>query len=259
MKHAVAILLLLPVIAWTCFAQEPAPKPEAKAQETSTTEALPTIDQILDKNIESMGGKDAIEKITSRQFSADFEIPEMGAGGTIKGFAKAPNKSLVIIDVPSYGVIQVGFDGTTAWSKDPMGGLREITGVDLAAAKRDSDFRQALHLKELFAKLTVKSKEKVGEKDAYLVEATPAEGKIEKLYFDAATGLLVRHDAERDNGQGPAMAETYYSDYKDVDGVKVPFTTKRVTPAFSIMTKFTEVKNNVEIEDAKFGKPAEQP
>lgn len=258
MKRRLASLMFLPVIVLPCLAQEPAPKPETKAPETAVAEALPTLDHILDKNVEALGGKAAIEKITSRTMSGSFEIPEMGATGTVKGIAKAPNKSLIIIDVPSYGIIQLGCDGTTAWSNDPMGGLREITGSDLAAAKRDYNFSQALHYKELFAKLTVKSKEKVGDKTAYLVEAAPAEGKAEKLYFDAATGLLLRHDMERDSGQGPALTENYFDDYKDIDGVKVAFTTKRVTPAFSITTKITEIKTNVDIEDAKFAKPSGQ-
>jgi hypothetical protein len=260
MRCALAILLVLAIFSLPCLGQEPAPKPEtpkpeAKPPETTATESLPSIDQILDKYIETLGGKAAIEKITSRQISGSFEIPAMGASGTLKGYAKAPNKSLMVIDVPGFGVIQQGFDGTVAWGQDPMGGLREITGAELVTTKRDVDFHRDTHLKDLFPKLTVKGKEKVGESEAYLVEATPPEGKAEKLYFDLKTGLLIRHDAERESPQGAAMIESYFDDYKEVDGVKLPFTMRRVTPAFAMTIKFDEVKNNVEIDDAKFAKP----
>jgi len=261
MKRMLSILLTLAVFTLPGLAQEPTPKPEtpkpeAKTPEVTPAEPLPSVDQILDKYIETLGGKAAIEKITSRQVSGTFEIPAMGASGTLKGFAKAPNKTIVIIDVPSFGVIRQGFDGTVAWGEDPMGGLREITGEELIATKRDADFHRDVHLKALFPTMTVKSREKVGDKEAYLIEATPTDGKAEKLYFDVKSGLLVRHDAERESPQGAGVVEIYFEDFKEVDGVKIPFTLKRVMAAFAITIKFDEIKHNVEVEDTTFSKPA---
>ena len=89
-----------------------------------------------------------------------------------------------------------------------------------------------------------------------MIEATPAEGPPEKLYFDVNTGLLVRHDAEVESPQGKLLMESYLEDYKVVDGVKIAHTMKSVNPAMTIVIKISEVKNNVEIDDAKFGKPA---
>ena len=258
MKQSLTTLLLLAIIAMPVLAQEPPAKPEAKAPEAAAAEALPTIDQILDKQIESLGGKAALEKINSRVISASFEIPAFNVSGTMKAYSKSPNKSSAVIDVPGFGLIQRGFDGTAAWEQDPTTGMRDITGAELLARKRDSDLHGELHMKELFTKMAVKSKEKVGEKDAYLVEATPAQGGSEKLYFDLKSGLLIRHDAERDTNQGPMVIETYFEDYKEVDGVKLPFTIKQTTPSFAMTMKVTEVKHNVEIEDAKFAKPAAQ-
>jgi zinc protease len=258
MKRALAIFFALCIIALPCFAQEAPPKPETKAPEAATTEALPSVEQILDKYIEGMGGKAAIEKVTTRQMTGAFEIPAMNASGSIKGYAKAPNKSLMIIDVPGYGVIQQGFDGTVGWGIDPMAGQREITGGELATTKRDSEFHQALHFKENFKTLTVKGKERVGEKDAFMVEAAPAEGKIEKLYFDTKSGLLVRHDMERESPQGVAQIESYFEDYKEVDGIKEPHTMRRVMPQFAMTIKIDEIKHNVEIDDTKFAKPPAQ-
>jgi outer membrane lipoprotein-sorting protein len=258
MKCASSILLLLAILVLPSFAQEPPAKPQAKAPETAASETLPSIDQILDKHIESLGGKAALEKLTSMQMSGTFEIPAFGASGTVKGYAKAPNKNLSIADVPGYGLVQRGYDGKVAWEQDPMSGLREVSGAELSARKREADFYRDLHLKELYSKLTVKSKEKVGEKEAYLVEATPAEGSADKMYFDVKTGLLIRVDAERETAQGAALVETYFEDYRDVDGVKVPFTIRQVSPAFAMTIKIDEIKHNVEIDDAKFATPAAQ-
>jgi len=258
MKRVFLVLLVLSIFSLPGLAQEPTAKPEAKSPEATTPEALPSIDQILDKLIEGAGGKAAIEKITSRQVTGEFEIAAFGVNGTLKAYSKAPNKNSSVADVPGVGLFLRGFDGTVAWEQDPNAGLHEIAGAELAARKRDADFHMELHIKDLFPKLAVKAKQKVGEKEAYLVEATPAEGNVEKLYFDVKSGLLIRHDAERDSAQGVLAIETYFDDYRDLDGIKVPFSIKQVNPAFTMSIKITEVKHNVEIDVAKFAKPAAQ-
>jgi hypothetical protein len=261
MKPALLLMLAIAILALPGLAQEPAPKPEtpkpeAKTAEAAPAEPLPALDQILDKYVETLGGKAALEKITSRQISGSFEIPAMGAKGTVKGLSKVPDKTSMTLDIPDFGVVRMGFDGTVAWGDDPMGGLREITGDELAATKRDADFHRDVHLKTLFPTMTVKSREKVGEKEAYVIEAIPKDGKAEKLFFDVKSGLLVRHDAERQDQQGISMVELYFEDYREIDGIKIPFTIRRVTPAIAVVIKLDEVKQNVEIEDSTFSKPA---
>jgi hypothetical protein len=61
---------------------------------------------------------------------------------------------------------------------------------------------------------------------------------------------------EAETPQGKMLGETYMDDYKVVDGVKIPHTLKHVNPAISWVIKFTEIKNNVEIDGAKFNKPS---
>ena len=123
------------------------------------------------------------------------------------------------------------------WDSNPMTGLRELSGVELAQFKRDSDFHQELNLKKHYAKMEVKGKEKVGSYETYLIEATPAEGSPEKFYFDVNTGLLVRHDAEAETPQGKTLLQTYLEDYKVVDGVKIPHTMKSDQPGDNLCHK----------------------
>jgi hypothetical protein len=49
-----------------------------------------------------------------------------------------------------------------------------------------------------------------------------------------------------------------FSDYRDVDGVKTPFRITQTLPAGELVLKISEVKNNLEIDDAKFRKPADK-
>ena len=52
--------------------------------------------------------------------------------------------------------------------------------------------------------------------------------------------------------QGKQAVQSFLEDYKDVDGVKLPFTIRQVTPQFTITIKIEDVKTNVPIDDAKF-------
>lgn len=266
MKRIALILAFALSAAFTSAAQEKPKtdtqsKPETPKAEApkgaEKTAALPTADEILDKNVKAVGGKEVIEKIASRSTKASFDLEAFGVSGApIEILAKAPNKSATKIDVPNFGVVNIIFNGATGWNSDPMNGLRELTGVELAQLKRRSDLHGALNLKQQYSKMEVKGKAKVGSYETYVIEATTAEGGLEKFYFDINTGLLVRHDLEAEGPQGKALTENYFDDYKAVDGVKIPHTIRFVNPEISWVTKIIEVKNNVEIDDAKFNKPS---
>ena len=250
-------MILCMAVAVVALAQQK-PADQAKPPAAMPAQAMPTVDQILDKYVQALGGKAAMEKLTSTASKGTFELPTFGASGSAELWEKAPNKTALKLDIPGFGIVQQGFNGTVAWSQDPQSGLREKTGAELASEKLDAEFYKPLKLKQLYPKISVKGKDKVGEKDAYVLEATPAEGSTETWYFDVTSGLLMRQDIERETPQGKMAIQVFQEDYKDVDGVKIPHTVRQVTPAFTIIIKLDEVKHNVAIDDAKFTKPATQ-
>jgi len=261
MKFAITVLiyaLLFAAPTVSAFAQEkpqPAKAPEAAAK---TTTVEPTVDQILDKYVQSLGGRQALEKITSRVTKGTFEVSTMGLKGEIEIYAKAPNKSLRIQNLSGVGQILDGYDGKIGWSQNPMTGLREKSGEELAAIARASDIHASLKSRELYSKLELKGKEKVGNRETYVILATPATGAPVKMYFDTQTGLIARTDTDLDTPQGQFHVETTVEDYREVDGVKIAFTMRQESSMGSAVIKLTEVKHNVAIDDAKFNKPSGQ-
>jgi zinc protease len=249
----VPFICLFSVISF--WAQETPPKTEPKTQEPKIPDSMPSADQIIDDYVKASGGKAAIEKLTSREAKGTFEVPALGASGNLEAFAKAPNKILTIITIPAFGTIQHGSDGTVAWEENPQVGMRELSGAELEATKRHSDFHRIIHLKDLYPKRTLKGIEKVGNQEAYLVELTPSEGSSEKMYFDTESRLLIRHDLEREGPQGKVTIETRFEDFRDVDGVKLPFVLHQTLPMISWDIKFEQVKHDTTIDDAKFKKP----
>jgi hypothetical protein len=231
---------------------------QAKPGPAAAGEQMPSVDQILNRYVQALGGKAAIERLTSLAMTGTVEVASAGLSGKAEMIAQAPNKYSLKLEFEGIGTFTQAYDGTLAWAQDPVNGMREITGVELAQLKREADFHREAHLKEVYTKLAVKGKEKVGTSDTFVIEATPAEGGVEKLYFDTQSGLLVRTDAVNRSPQGEIPAEVYVEDYKEIGGVKIPVTLRQVTPVLTSIIKFTDAKPNVEVDQKRFTRPSSQ-
>ena len=217
--------------------------------------ALPTLDQVLDNYVAAVGGRAALEKITSLTARGTIEIVGLGLTGTIQLTQKAPDKSMSTVELAGVSQTREGFDGTVGWEESPQTGIRTKAGVELSEARRGAVFPRELKLATIYAKLIVKSREPVGGRDAILVEAVPAEGVPTRMYFDAESGLLIRQVVTRESPQGPIEVDVTFSDFRAIDGVKRPFSARQSTANFVAAIQFTEIKHNVPVDDAVFKKP----
>jgi CubicO group peptidase (beta-lactamase class C family) len=217
------------------------------------------VDQILDRYVKAIGGAAAHRKLTSRVMKMTFEIEDSDVTARYESYRQAPNKAVVIGKFKLGNGIEFevsrGFNGAEGWALNPTDvGFRELSGTELAAEKREADFYWDIKLKELYPKMALLGQVKVGDHKAYCIEATPPEGDPLKLYFETQTGLLVRIDSISESVKnGKVPVESYYEDYREVDGIKLAFTTRQ--PAYKYAYKVNEVRHNVPIEEAKFMSP----
>lgn len=218
-------------------------------------QTTPTVAEILDKYTKALGGREANEKIKSRTTTGTLQIAPMGISGTFETQAAAPNKTYTKSSVAGVGDLIDAFDGTTSWTDNPLQGKRDRQGEELVQAKLTSDFYREINLARLYPKMELKGTEKIGDSDAYVIVATPEGTQPETLYFDTKTGLLVRRDGVAVSPEGKQATKTFFEDYREVDGVKVPFKIRTVLPQFEVTITTAEVKHNVPVDDAKFSKP----
>lgn len=197
---------------------------------------MPSVDSILEKYIAASGGKGAFEKITSRVSTGTVEMTALDMKGTAEFDEQSPNMSTLLIDAPGLGVMQRTFDGSRAWLQDPLQGFIRFTGLGLELAKAGAVFNKQTKLKELYPSAVLIGKEKLAGKDTYVVQMG-----FEKWFFDAEGGLLLR------------KGNTYYEDYREVDGVKLPFRMREdVFSGVGLIYQLTEIKHNVKIDSSKF-------
>jgi hypothetical protein len=236
-----------------------APTPFADSAETATKETPPTADQILAKYTEALGGSAAIEKLKTRSMKGTW-LTSDGITLGYEVYQSAPDKLYTILNTPKQGVFERGFNGQTAWEKSSRG-VRDLEGTQLFYLKRYPDLFKDIKLQGQFTRLSFARKDKIDGKDVYVLVGIGVDGKGERLYFDAQTGLLSRRITSTTTVVGLIPEQVDYEDYRDVDGLKVPFTIRitAIDSFWSSTRKFTEIKLNVPVDETKFNKPPPAP
>jgi len=234
---------------------KPSPSVATTNSETPVEEPpMPTVDSILKKYVDAIGGRDAQTKLSSRVSRGRVDIIGQSFGGRLEIYAKAPNKSLTVIDAEPIGTFKRGFDGRSGWNLSELG-LQLTNGPELASLAADADFYHEIRLRELYPRMKVVERIKDGVRSLYKVEAIPRGGTPETLYFDMESGLLIRRDVPRKTSNGIAMAEFYFTDWRVVDGVRLPFKVTELLPNTKYVFTINKVEHNKVVEDAIFNKP----
>jgi hypothetical protein len=212
------------------------------------------VDQIFTRYTEAVGGQEAIDKVTSYKTKGTFDL--MGRRGAIEIWGKDPNKNLTVIEFPIVGTVKKGFDGETQWVQTPAGTVSNSSEQEIAEVERDAEIYRAGKIKNLYEKVKLESKARLGGRDVYMIEGVPPKGPSEKLFFDVENGLLVRWDMARKHPKrGTVFVKVHLNDYKDVDGVKVPHKVRFAFESFSFTITVDELQHNIAIDDAVFKKP----
>ena len=233
----------------TPFADDPAPADAPK-------ETRPTADQILAKYTEALGGGAAIDKVKTRSMKGSWLT---GSGITLgyEVYQAAPDKIYSVLNTPRQGVIERGFDGQVGWEKSDRGGVRVFEEPELSLFRRYPDLFKDIKLQGQFARLGFGGKDKIDGKDVYVLRGQGVDGKSERLFFDAESGLLLRRITSMPTIVGLIPEQVDYADYRDVDGLKLPFSIRitAIDSFYNSTRTFTEIKLNVAVDEKKFQKP----
>ena len=224
-----------------------------------------TADEVVEKHLAAMGGRAALAKLTTQSATGTITISMQGndVAGALEIYHKAPNKARTYfkMDLSAFGAgemtVDQRCDGKTAYASNSMQGDREITGSQLQSMLNNTFPTPLLNYKEAGAKVELAGKEKIEGRDAHVLVYTPKAGPASKQYFDAETFMLVRSVSKVDVPEmgGEIEQTTDVSDYRSVEGTKVPFVVKVTTPVQGITIAFTNVDLNKPIDDAMFSRP----
>ena len=224
-----------------------------------------TADEVIEKSVVAQGGRAALGKLTSRSASGTITIgtPVGDITGTIELYNKLPNKArtLVKADLSSLGAGQITqdqrFDGAVGYAMDSLNGNRDITGDQLEVMRSNVFPSPFLNYKEAGVRAELLGKEKVGDKDAYVIRLTPKAGPASRVFFDAQSYLPVRTIVSLNVPQlGTEVEQTAeFVEYRDLDGVKVPSRVRSVNQLQTLTIVLTKIEQNIPLDDSMFVKP----
>ena len=212
---------------------------------------LPSVDQLLAKYLEAMGGAAALKAPTSRVYTGTVDVVGVSRGGRFDTYEQAPDKMATIIETTSLGTIKVGYNGRTGWSSTARGVL-QLKGADLNSLRHQADFYEYLRLKSSYAKVTLAGKSKIGYREVYVVDFQPLNAAAERVYFDAQTYLPARINTVVLFQGFSVPVEIYLDDWREVDGIKYPFSMSEGYPKLTLSYTVKEIKHNVTIEPRIF-------
>ena len=223
----------------------------------------PSVDQILDKYLQALGGVQRLAAVNSFIATGTSEgFRGFGGGGDVQIFAKAPDQRSTIIrfaeSIGRAAAIRT-FDGRRGWMSAPLSVVPEyaLGGSELDGAKLDAQLSFPAQIKSALSQLRVGPPDNIDGHDVRVVQGNGARGLVATLYFDKESGLLVRMVRFGSSPIGRAPTQVDFADYREVggSGIKMPFrwTFGWLNGRDSFELK--DVRVNVPIDSAVFGRP----
>lgn len=187
----------------------------------------PSADDIVAKNLAAKGGVEKLRGVTSVRTSGRMKSARGSVAVT--NWTKRPNwmRREIVAD----GQTQViAFDGKTLWGINPLMSSQPqvITGPGADRTRQDADDFDSplLDYKEKGSRIELVPGDGEATGGPHL-RVTKKNGSIQDLYLNPTTFLEDRITMEVEQGGRKAVVATELSNYKDVDGMMVPFTVRQ--------------------------------
>lgn len=254
----VATLLLVLVLTPTARSQSAASAASAFIPHTPAAEntaPLPSVAEILRRNEKATGDASAWNKMSTRSMKGIYQTQDGSSFFGIEILQKSPNKSAFLYKFPNDITVRDVCDGKSAWLEDPRGGYHAYAGAALPSRLRRSEFSDRARMFLLAATGKVIGVEKVGTRSAYVVEFSPEQSAVSRIYFDTETAYELRSEDTYTTPDGPYKVSIDMDDYREVDGLKIPFRMRRTEKGAVFNIRLTQVKFNTAVDDSEFVKP----
>jgi hypothetical protein len=209
-------------------------------------------DKVFKNAVKAMGGEKALRNITSTKSNGRITRLSDNASGNFQSQSLLPNLYTSSFDLGGFETA-AGYNGKSGWSRDSKTGLRTLTGAAGSDFQTESNYRNNrwLNYKKEKSKVVSGGKSSVNGKTADLITLTTVKGKTIKMYFDTASGLLIRDEIPA----GDSKNTFDYSDFRAVDGIQEPFSIVSTTDDEKYEIKLDSIVHNAAIAKSAFDFP----
>jgi outer membrane lipoprotein-sorting protein len=225
--------------------------------------AAQSAEEIVTKVFAARGGLDKIRGLNSQRITGRISFGDLSGPFVVE--LKRPLKMHMQLTVQNMTMVRV-FDGKSqGWANNPFNGKMnpdEMTADELKNINEEADFDGPLvDASQKGNKIELIGKDKVKDKDVWRLKLTTKNGDVRYYLYDADSFLLAKWEGKRKYEDKELPVETYFSDYRDVDGLKFPFELDSGSSETDIAQRITieKIEVNPQINDAEFSKPAAPP
>jgi outer membrane lipoprotein-sorting protein len=215
-----------------------------------------TVDEILSKNAQAHGGLEKIKSVTSMKLTGKIQDAS-GSAAVFTMQKKRPN--LLRIDSTYRGKKAAeGYDGNTSWQTSLIGDTVELPEDEIKNIREDAEFDSPLiDYREKGNAIELVGKEDVNGTAAHKLKITLNDGSAQFLYLDVNTGLELKETRKVKQAGQEAEVNMFFSNYKQVNGVTLPFSIKSKTAGKPDQQITIEgVEANPAVDDSVFKMPA---
>jgi hypothetical protein len=185
------------------------------------------VDGIINRYVHFIGGEKRWSKMKTMTTSGEYDYG--GIKFPFTTYAEAPDHYKFVVPFNGKYYAQ-GFDGTSGWKIDAFKNETVPTMLEGAAARAmaneaDVELESPLiHYRQKGHQATYEGKDTVGQRTCYRVKFVRKNGEEETYYFHEKTGALVKKiSVSRNVELQGAVVQTSYEDYRNVEGVTIPF------------------------------------
>jgi outer membrane lipoprotein-sorting protein len=220
---------------------------------------MPSADEVLDTYVQALGGSERLAALTSFVATGTHLGFAEAEAVPVEIFARGPNQRTTVIHNLG-GDTTTAYDGRAGWIAMPATDsplpLRPLTGGELEGARLDADLSFPAGIKQALDNWRGTFPTVIDDRDVLVIQGRSAGNSPVKLYFDDETGLLTRMVRYADTPVGPNPTQIDYADYREVAGVKMPFSWTMTWQSGRSAFELTDVQPNVSVDPAVFGRPA---
>lgn len=182
---------------------------------------LPSVAEVLQRNVEATGGKDALLKHKSMTIHGRYQVPAAKLDLETTIYTK-DGKLLWTAILPNGKTASSGYDGQMAWDIDPSGKATIHEGDEAKSVARDADMYYHLHVMNYFKSMEVVGVQDFNGRPCYHLKGVNNWGRVNEHFYDKQNGLLLGYAFNTAWRGGKGDATETFEDYKDFGGVLMP-------------------------------------
>jgi hypothetical protein len=191
--------------------------------------ALPEARTIIDRHIQAVGGREAMQSYSSSRVRGRFSMPATGLSGPVEIFAARPNRTLMRMTMAGVGDLEEGFDGKVGWMLSSVTGPMLTEGAQLEQKKFDSDFFGDMKDPSRYTTIETVERTTFDGREVYTVRLVSTTGVEDIEFYDVETGLKAGAQMTRETPMGAMATTVTFGDYRKFGRLQHPATQKLST------------------------------